>query len=213
MLLGIFVGFFAISAQADTLGDISSVLREGFVEDILKFLKFGPIIGTVKELANALDALAGLQLSIPRAVLAGSTMKKRTLCIKLPPKTRGLQPQCIEISCAGNRPECLKKAVADVRHMLNPLINGLFLGYKKGDKEVKGLIPILLDMIQQSQAKKDLAVVTDALERVMNVLKTLEKAIGAASVKKQQEAVTKADVPEDHLAPEIPSAPAIEGEA
>lgn len=203
--------------------DIAGVLQDGTVADVLHFItdntpfKVDVIIDPAKNIGRLLDMAEKFEADLFTAQKKWAEIRTMAVCLKVKqetraklnqdgmknPKTGKALPNCAAVGCAGSRAECLKKAVIDLQVILRPFIEDVFVGYKKGDKQMEGISFVLLDLVQQPGAKKELQVVVEPLKAVLRVLDVLSKAIVEHKERTEKKAPTPApETPENKQEPE-----------
>jgi len=167
-----------LSAVLKQAPEISNFFRSLHQDDFAKNLDLAlKPIAQIGQLLEGYDVLKGDFLG---AVKAGQNIPKIVVCAKASAAVRqgdsANAKVCQQIGCV-DRAQCIKSGIAEVRALLKPFIQDIFIGYTVNGKPEQGLLLTGFDMVQQPQLKKEIAPVITVLTEILKFIDAIDNMI------------------------------------
>lgn len=162
-------------------GDVASVMLDGTVQDIVGLLS-KDFASKLNQLGEIVKRTEKLDIDLCNFGETGKSLMSKLSCVKAGKMTKQGPREivCAPFGCSGSKTDCVKKALQDLRTMLQMLFEDLFIGYKDGSTQVPGMAFLLLDVAGQSNVENSLKTdVVPVLEKILNVLGAIEKILPA----------------------------------
>ncbi|MFA6066229.1 MAG: hypothetical protein WC707_03535 [Candidatus Babeliaceae bacterium] len=143
------------------------------------------ILGPLEKIGALLSDIDVIGTDIQNAVEAVQNMPKIMSCNKASNEAlRGNSPNaaiCRSLGCLDHT-SCIKRGISEMKMILKPFINDIFLGYVSQGVIKQGIVFDALDIINEPQLKHELISVINVLEQILHFIDIVDDMIVAGDV-------------------------------